>query len=142
MIVDGTHYHDDTPQEVIDVLERARNTGQRVRLHYGTVEGGAAHKRGKPVGEDWGDTFYVAGHISRSMGPQKTPLVVARRNSSGGPAVLDHCIVRIRPANQRDGGDLYRHPDYHLSADTLAHMSARDRDRHFPGWSMYQRQPA
>ena len=103
-IVDGTHYHQETPTAIVDVLERVRNSGQRIRLHYGDTE----------TGRDWGDVHDVTGRIGRSMGPVKVPILLYNARSMGGGAILDHCIVRIRPAgNDRGAGaDLYRHPNY------------------------------
>lgn len=101
VIVNGTVYGGETPPEVIDVLERSMRTGMRIRIHYGDTDG-----------RDWGDVYDVTGRVGRSMGPLHIPLMVANARSSGGPGILDHCIVRIRHANRRDGGDLYRHPTY------------------------------
>jgi len=107
-VTNGTYYHRDAPATVIDVLERARKTGSRIRLHYGDTE----------TGRDWLDEFNVEGRIGRSMGPIKVPILLARRTSSGGPALLEHCIVKIRPA--RSGGRiLYRHPRYHMPTFTV-----------------------
>lgn len=94
-IVNGTTYKDATPKAVIDALERARASGERVRLFYGDTE----------TGRSWNEENDVSGHIGRSMGPVKVPLLVAPR-AHGGPALLDHCIVAILGAS----GWLYRHP--------------------------------
>ena len=95
-VVNGTYYHRDTKPEVVAVLERVRDSGVRVELSYGD-----------PVaGFEWGDKH--AGYIGRSMGPHKVPLLIANRLSSGGPQLLDHCIVKIRYANKKKGGVLYQ----------------------------------
>jgi hypothetical protein len=100
--MNGTTYDERTPRAVIDVLERARAEHLRVRIHYGD----------QGSGQDWGDVYDVAGYIGRSTGPVKIPLLIANSRSTGGGAILDHCIVRIRFANRKDGGDLYRHISY------------------------------
>jgi len=107
-IINGTHYHEKTPQDVIDVLERARANQWRLRIHYGNPL----------IGRDWNEEYDVTGRIGRSMGPVKVPLLLFDRRSMCGSAVLDHCIVRIRFSNgQRDGYDnLYCHPNYHGEA--------------------------
>lgn len=102
MIVNGTTYHSNTPRKVIGILERARANGDRIRVHYGDTG----------TGQDWGDVYDVTGTIGRSTGPIKIPLMIANSRSTGGPGILDHCIVRIRWANRAQGGDLYRHPTY------------------------------
>jgi len=107
-VINGTYYHRDAPATVIDVLERARKTGSRIRLHYGDTE----------TGRDWLDEFDVEGRIGRSMGPIKVPLLLARRTSSGGPALLEHCIVKIRPT-EKGGRVFYRHPKYLMPTFTV-----------------------
>lgn len=104
MIVDGTTYKDETPREVIEILEQFRTgvSATRIRVHYGDTK----------TGQDWGDIYGVAGRVSRSLGPTKIPLLIPNSRAYGGGGILDHCIVRIRYANRRDGGDLYRHPNY------------------------------
>jgi hypothetical protein len=109
-IVNGTYYHDQTPASVIRILEDARDRGLRLRLHFGDTASG----------RDWMDTHDVAGAIGRSWGPVKVPLLINNARSSGGPAFLDHCIVRIRYANRAQGGDLYRHPTYHIDETQVA----------------------
>lgn len=104
-IVNGTYYHRDTPAEVISVLEEARKSGTRIRLRYGDTK----------TGRDWLDEFDVEGRISRSMGPVEVPILLARRTSSGGPALLEHCIVKIRKTG-KGGRIFYRHPKYNLPA--------------------------
>lgn len=106
MIVDGTTYKNRTPKAVIDILEESRKTGLRIRLHYGTTEEG----KDKAVGTDWLDEWGMTGHVGRSTGLTKIPLIISSKRSFGGPAILDDCIVRIRAA--KGGKDLYRHPEY------------------------------
>jgi hypothetical protein len=100
VIVNGTTYHDDTPRAVIDVIEGARGSGQRLRFHWGDVT----------TGQDWGDRHDVAGRIGRSMGPTKVPLLLHNVRSIGGGAILDHCIVKI--TTSAGGHVLYQHPKY------------------------------
>ena len=35
-------------------------------------------------------------YIGNSLGPLKVPLLIHNRRSSGGPAILDHCVVKIK----------------------------------------------
>jgi hypothetical protein len=99
MIVNDTTYKDDTPKEVIDILERSRTTKLRLRIHYGDTKTGRA----------WGDV--KRGHVGRSTGRVKIPLMIKTRNSTGGEGILDHCIVLI--TESRGGRVLYKHPLYH-----------------------------
>ncbi len=103
-IVNGTSYHVETTADVIEVLERARQNRTRITISYGDAA----------TGKDWLEEFDIAGYVGRSIGPIKVPLLIANRRSTGGGAVLDHYIVRIR---QSAGGRvLYQHPAYHFGA--------------------------
>lgn len=99
----GTWYHDDTPERVIAMLDRARYRGERIRLYYGDTE----------TGRDWGDQYSV-GYVGRSMGPKKIPILLPLTISTAGGGILCNSIVRISHANKKNGGDLYRHPRYHV----------------------------
>jgi hypothetical protein len=97
----GIYFHADTPTAVVQALNTARQARTRVRLSYGDAE----------TGRDWLEENDVEGTIGNSMGPLKVPLLIHSRRSSGGPALLDHCIVQIK--DTRSGRVLYRHPKYH-----------------------------
>ena len=105
-VVNGTSYHVETPAAVVQVLERARQNRTRIHVSFGDVA----------TGLDWLEEWDINGYVGRSMGPVKVPLLVANRRSTGGGAILDHCIVRIRLS--AGGQVLYRHPSYHFG--TLA----------------------
>lgn len=97
----GTTYHDETPDEVIRVLENARQNRTRLHISLGDQQ----------TGRNWLEEFETHGYIGRSMGPVKVPLLVANTRSLGGGAILDHCIVRIRTS--AGGRVLWQHPSYH-----------------------------
>jgi hypothetical protein len=113
MLVNGTTYNDKTPQAVINILEQSRRTRQRLRIHYGHTEATEDHQAGR----DWLEENDVTGHVGRSMGTIKIPLMIANANSSGGPGLLEHCIVKIRTA--AGNTILYKHPNYHHGKVTL-----------------------
>jgi len=98
-VVHGTSYHDDTASDVIRVLERARLNEWRLRLFLGDRE----------TGHVWLEENDVIGRIGRSWGPVKVPILLHNRRSTGGGAILDHCILRI--VKTSDKRELYRHPD-------------------------------
>jgi hypothetical protein len=100
-IINGTSFHEATPDAVIRVLEQARQSRKRLHISLGDTTSG----------KDWLEAFQTHGYIGRSMGPVKVPLLVANRRSLGGGAILDHCIVRIRES--AGGRVLYQHPSYH-----------------------------
>lgn len=101
-LVNGTSYHDGTPAEVIALLEDSRQTGKRLRIHYGDRE----------TGRDWMDEHNVAGRVGRSTGDLKVPLLLANSRALGGGAIMDHWIVKIRAS--AGGAALYQHPRYYL----------------------------
>lgn len=107
-VASGTCYHAETPTKVREILETYMGKHDvRLALHYGDVD----------TGDDWLDEWDMEGYINRSMGPVKSPLLIANSRSDGGGGILDACIIRIRFANRGAGGDLYRHPSYHANRD-------------------------
>ncbi len=96
----GTCYHEETPKAVVDWLETARERGDRVRLYYGDPA----------TGKDWLEEHDVRGTIGRSTGQIKIPLVIPTARSTGGPGILDHCVVKLEVA----GREVWRHSSYHL----------------------------
>ncbi len=100
----GTAYHQETPDEVVSILEGARDYGRRVRLYYGDTK----------TGQDWNEEFDTMGTVGRSTGNIKIPLLISNARSMGGGAILDHCIVKI--ATQQNDGKyhvVYTHPNYY-----------------------------
>lgn len=81
----GTFYHEETPDEVVEVLERARENRTRLTLDYGDVK----------TGKTWGEENDIHGYIGRSTGRIKIPLLIYNTGSTGGGAILDHCIIGI-----------------------------------------------
>ncbi len=115
-IVNGTAYHkgmrlkdqdykdEETPDEVVKILEEARRTRAILRIFFGDTS----------TGRDWLEENDVKGRIGRSTGRIKIPLLVAA-NAHGGPGLLDHCIVKI----MQGASTLYQHPLYNIPVLTL-----------------------
>lgn len=99
-VVNGTSYHLETPDDVVQVLEDAKKNRTRVRIFYGDTK----------TGLDWMEENDVIGTIGRSCGTTKIPLLIKNSNSIGGGAILTNCIVRITI----DKTNVYKHPKYHL----------------------------
>jgi len=100
-VVDGTTYKDATPQRVVDILESSRKNRERLCIRYGDKE----------TGRDWGD-MRMCGHVGRSTGTEKIPLLIKTRRSMGGEGILDDAIIEIRKPGKTPRV-LYRHPKYH-----------------------------
>lgn len=96
----GTCYHIETSDEVINVLENAIATNERIRVFYGDKE----------TGRDWCEEYDTIGTIGRSTGSIKIPLLIKRIDSTGGGSLLTHCIVKVTQ-NKRE---VYKHPEYHI----------------------------
>lgn len=98
----GTWFDLDTPSKVRSILEsyRRRRSCDSLRIFYGD----------RKTGRDWMEENDVVGRIGRSCGVMKIPLLIAE-GESGGPGILDACIVRICDVESRK--EIYRHPKYH-----------------------------
>ena len=94
----GTSYKVETPQEVINILERSRENRTKIRVFYGDKE----------TGRDWMEEHDTMGHVGRSTGEIKIPLLIAKKSSYGGIALLDHSIIKITI----DKKTVYQHPNY------------------------------
>jgi hypothetical protein len=105
-VMNDTYYSKETSDQIISLLDHLRKMQSRVRFYWGDTKTGC----------DWGDTCDVSGRISRTTGTIKIPILIHNRRSSGGCAILTHCIVRIDWANKKgyDNPTIYRHPKYHV----------------------------
>lgn len=77
-VVNGTFYDPETPDEVCQVLERARERRVRLAIAY----------RAESQPE--------FGRVGRSMGPVKAPLLIHNSRSMGGGVISTKLIVEIR----------------------------------------------
>ena len=84
-VVNGTTYHEHTHPRVIQVLEDLMRSRDRVRIYYGDQF---------PPYREWGG-MPERGRISRSMGPEKIPLIINNSRSMGGGGILTNSIIRI-----------------------------------------------
>lgn len=99
--VKTTWFNSQTPKAVCRILEDYRLSGETIRIFLGDNE----------TGRDWMEENDVMGHIGRSTGAFKVPLLVPE-NEHGGPALLDHCIVKLMDVSTHEV--LWQHPQYHL----------------------------
>jgi hypothetical protein len=83
----------------VDILENSRKTRKRICIRYGDAK----------TGRDWGDPP-MCGHVGRSTGRIKIPLLIKTRRSTGGEGILDDAIVRITESVGKRV--LYSHPKY------------------------------
>lgn len=95
----GTCYSEETPDELINVLDRIGRE-QRVKLCYGDQK----------TGENWHEEMDIIGRIGRSTGRIKIPLLLATNRSWGGLAIHTDCILKITETQTKVV--LYQHPLY------------------------------
>ncbi len=99
-IINGTAYHTETSDKVIQALETARQNKQRIKIYFGDAI----------TGKDWNEVHDTTGTIGRSTGEIKIPLLIKTARSAGGAAILDHCIVKIKDI--KTGRIIYEHGNY------------------------------
>lgn len=80
-VVNGTTYHPDTPDELIAILERARESRVRLAIAYRA------------------ESAPDYGRIGRSMGPVRIPLLLHNARSHGGFGLCTNIIVEVRESN-------------------------------------------
>ncbi len=94
-----TYFDPGTDPKAARVLETCRRDGRKLRLILGDTA----------TGQSWLDEHDVVGHIGRSTGTLKVPLLV-EPGADGGVAILTNCLLRLIDWNT--SRDLYRHPSF------------------------------
>jgi hypothetical protein len=107
-----TYFDPGTDPKVAAVLERCRRGGTQVRLMLGDTG----------TGESWLDEYDVVGHIGRSTGLLKVPLLV-EPGEDGGPAILTACVLAV--VEWHTGRFFYRHPALQLPELSIAPSTER-----------------
>jgi hypothetical protein len=103
----GTTFDPHTPDRVKEILEAARRSRRRLRLYYGN----------RLSGLDWNEENDTTGYVGRSMGPIRVPLLIKSIASSGGPAILTNCIVKIQRTSDKQV--VWQHSEYHTRSFTI-----------------------
>lgn len=108
----ATWFTPGTPRKVQSILERAYKdeSGSILRIFTGDTQ----------TGRDWCNEYDVIGHIGRSNGSTKVPLLIERLYSPsrgyskahGGAAILTDCILRI--IDVESCVELYRAANYQM----------------------------
>ncbi len=111
----GTAFHEQTDGKICDILDRYINNRNRLKLYFGDVE----------TGRDWHEELDTTGTIGRSSGTIKVPLLLANTRSTGGGAILDHCIVKIK--DTKKGTVLYQNPNYQKSTFEIVESDMKEK---------------
>lgn len=99
----GTAFHEDTADEVVNLIEAFKSSGKRAIFHLGDAK----------TGRDWEESpTEITGTIGRSGGDIKIPLLIKKSTSRGGASLLDNCIVKVETTG-RNKTILYQHSKYH-----------------------------
>jgi len=99
-IVNGTSYKQDTPDEIVEILENARANDMRLVLDYGDIK----------TGKSWNERYNISGYVGRSCGAIQIPLLIYNSRASGGASLLDNCIVKISLSKGKKV--LWQHANY------------------------------
>lgn len=89
------------PDAIYNILKSAAEKGTKLRMWYGD----------KKTGKDWGEIFDTYGYIGKSYGKSPIPILLKRKDSKGGCAILADCIVKITI----DKEVVYQHPNFKQS---------------------------
>lgn len=117
----GTWYDEKTPIKVIEALEEARVTKDRIRLFYGDHDTGVV----------WLEEHDVIGTVGRSSGYAKIPILIHSSRSLGGGAIMDNRILRID--TKRKGKIVRLYEAYNIRLPNLMLMDRSECDE---GWSV------
>jgi hypothetical protein len=106
-LVNDTTYYNDTPDEVIKILEtyrqkRGYENNTRLVLDYGNTE----------TGKSWREIYNITGYIGKTGGKMKMPILLYSSRSLGGGLICTNKIVRILTAKGKQ--ILYSHKNYHI----------------------------
>lgn len=102
------NYRQDTPEEIVKILEAIKGNGVRYRFHWGDTW----------TGTDWMDEYDVEGYVGQSCGSKPIPILVHNKRSLGGQAILTNSIVKITTTG-KNKQTIYKHPDYNCPEHTI-----------------------
>lgn len=95
----GLTFSENTPKKVMEICSNA-NRNKRFRFWYGDKE----------TGKSWNEENDICGYIGRSTGTKKIPLLINKKTSSGGGALLCDCIVKIVDISTKT--TIYQHENF------------------------------
>jgi hypothetical protein len=95
-------YQKSTPDGVIQAIEEARRSRQRVKLYLGDIK----------TGQCWNESYDTTGTIGLSRGKDaRYPLLINNTRSHGGGQISTHCIVKMTS----NGRTIYQSPKFKQS---------------------------
>jgi hypothetical protein len=103
----GIYFGKNTPEKVKQIVSSNIGRSNRFRFWYGDGI----------TGKNWNEENDVCGYIGRSTGPKKIPLLIAKKTSDGGGALMDDSIIKI--VDTRTKKVLYQHQNFNQSVFTI-----------------------
>lgn len=98
ILENGMAYPVDTPDDLIEILEKLREARTRVTFEYGNIN----------TGVSWNKEYDITGYIGRSNGKFKVPLLINNTRSYGGSSLSTDCVLSIKYSNKANGGYIYK----------------------------------
>lgn len=90
-------YPIETPDRLIEVLERCRKNRTRIKVNLGNIE----------TGKSWNEEHYTIGYVSTSKGhAARFPILVHNASSMGGGSLMSDNILKI--SESKGGRVLYQ----------------------------------
>ena len=127
-VAEGTWYHKDTLDDVILNLSLCRDNHTRIVVDYGDVK----------TGRSWNEVYDTQGHVGRSTGPIKIPLLIFNSRSLGGPGMLEHCILSIKTTKGKktlwEMPDLYKKQVLTVFPGAQAYLESAGNDTYWYIW--------
>lgn len=103
-VVNGMYFSENTNNKVCNILSTSK---ERLRFYYGDIK----------TGKCWMDEHDTIGYVGKSCGSVKVPLLIKNSTSTGGGAILDHCILRIDSTTRKT--TLYKQDNFHMPMVTV-----------------------
>lgn len=124
MIKDDFCFSTGTDDAVKDVIRTAYKNKNRIRLWYGKD------------GKSWSEENDVCGYIGKSNGKNKVPLLVAKKTSFYGGAIIDDHIVKI--VDTKTKKVLYQHPKFSQPKfDVITRCESFFNEYLYPGYEAF-----
>jgi hypothetical protein len=99
----GMSFSEETPIQVMEILQAANEYNWRIRVWYGDTK----------TGRSWNEENDIIGNVGKSNGLHKIPLLIKNKRSSGGDGILDDCIIKI--VDIRTNEVLYQNVNFNQS---------------------------
>ena len=98
-------------EELMNIILRAYKYKFRIRVFYGDIH----------TGRSWNEEYDVMGKIGRTCGAIKIPILLRRKDSYGGGALLLSSVIRIDDIE--DKKTLWKLPNFHVEKMTIEKSS-------------------